>query len=266
MNVKEKAAYVADLLRDVSNPISRASLLFILGKAIAYHRDGKIEGIHSLDVACSNCDFCQRMQASDDPRIICRLCYTLSMWGSAKQAHAITGDILSSVKFTTEELKTIATAPGLIRINSDGELINATHAANIVRFASAHPHNVLAIWTKRPEILDGAIKREGKPANLICGISSPLINCPARTRYSWIDFVFTVYTPTAIGAAIARGERECNGRKCMDCEFKCYKHSDKPGPVFVAELLRKPRAMKTADFSVLVAQIDELTMKEESEK
>lgn len=266
MNIKEKAAYVADLLRDTSNPIARASLLFIIGKAIAYHRDGKIEGIHSLDVACSNCNFCQRMQARADPRIICRLCYTLSMWDSAKQAHAITGDVLSSVEFATEELKTISTAPGLIRINSDGELINATHAANIVRFASAHPHNVMAIWTKRPEILDGAIKREGKPVNLICGISSPLINCPARAKYTWTDFVFTVYTPAAIRAAIGRGERECNGRKCKDCGYQCYKHIDKPGPVFVAELLRKPRTTKAANFSSLVTQIDELTMKEESEK
>lgn len=261
---EQRAAKVAELLKDTASPINRAAMLYELGLSIKHHDTGKIAGLYSLDVSCKHCEFCQERQAAaaKDPRIVCGLCYTLSFWASTAPAHAITGDILASVEFTREELATIQTPPAAaIRINSDGELINQTHATNIVRFAATHPGNIIAIWTKRPYLLHKAIQAEGKPDNLICGVSSPMINTPREKGPAWIDFIFTVYTPSRIAGAIQRGERECNGAHCNECGYKCYQLQQRTedAPVYVAEVLRRPKNMTKVDFMALCDRIDNMT-------
>lgn len=259
-NQEKRLAHVNDLIARKADPIARAELVFMLSKAVTFHKDGKIEGIFSLDTACSNNEFCPHMQATEDPAIICRYCYTKSMWDAARFAHHIIGLILANVKLTDAEAATIAIPTGFFRFNSDGELINSTHAENLLRIARTHPATSFAIWTKRPALLDAAIRKEGKPENLICGVSSPMINTPFRERWSWTDFIFTVYTPAGMEKALTRGERECNGRKCMMCGFHCYHQHSGPGPVYVAEALRKPAGIKKADFPAILAAIDAATL------
>ena len=79
-----------------------------------------------------------------------------------------------------------------------------------------------------------------KPANLTIILSSILINRPAVNVPDCIDAVFTVYTPARIAAAIASGERACNGKKCIDCNYSCYLNTARgnSGPVYIAEKLR----------------------------
>jgi hypothetical protein len=56
--------------------------------------------------------------------------------------------------------------------------------------------------------------------------------------------------------ALARGEHECNGRKCMDCGFHCYTHHDaSAGPVYVAEALRKPKGVTAQAFPAVIAKV-----------
>lgn len=259
-NQEKRLANVNYLISHQDEPFVKAKLIFMLSRAISYHDSGKIEGIFSLDTACTNNDFCPRMQATEDPAIICRYCYTKSMWDAARFAHHITGLILSNVELTDAGAATIAIPNGFFRFNSDGELINQTHAANLLRIARTHPATSFAIWTKRPALLDAAIRKEGKPENLICGVSSPMINTPSREHWSWTDFIFTVYTPAGMEKALARGEHECNGRKCMLCGFHCYHQHNGPGPVYVAEALRKPAGIKKADFPAVIAAIDAATL------
>lgn len=240
---------------------ARLKLVFALTKAIAYHESGKIEGLFSLDTACTNNDYCPRMQGSEDPTIICRHCYTLSMWQAAIFAHHIVGEILSGVDFTEEELSAVAIPAAMIRFNSDGELINETHAGNLLKLAKTHPLTNCALWTKRAEILNAAIIKHGKPDNMICGVSSVMINRPARVVYNWVDFVFTVYTPAGMTEALRRGEHECNGKKCMECGFKCYKTHSEPGmPLYIAEALRKPKGISKTAFPGIIAAIDAATL------
>lgn len=259
--INARAAHVHEILSaPVISPAARIELLTMLSRAVAYHTSGKIEGLFSLDVACKNCEFCMKMQASQDPSVICTLCYTQSMYETAKAAHAITGEILSKLELTDDEAAAVAIPAGLFRFNSDGELINLTHALNLLRIAATHKMTSFAIWTKRPAILDAAVKKYGKPDNLIVGVSSPFINTPFSGNWTWCDFIFTVYTPGRIAAAIAAGSRECNGKKCLACGFKCYKERrTEAGPVHVAEVLRKPRSMKENEFSDLCARIDAAT-------
>lgn len=262
-NQEKRLQHVRKLITEANNgsKAARLELLMMLNKAIAYHNSGKIEGLHSLDTACSNNKFCPRMQATEDPSSVCKYCYTCSMWESAKFAHHITGEILSGIELTPIEASLIG-IPGLFfRFNSDGELINYTHAKNLVRIAAAHPATTFSLWTKRPGILNPVIIEEHKPQNLICGVSSPTINVPFRERWTWCDFVFTVYTPEGMKRALARGEHECNGKKCMDCGFYCYrKHTETSSPVYVAEALRKPGSVKKEAFPAIIAAIDAATL------
>lgn len=263
VTVQEKQNRAEYLLLNPENPANRAALLRMISEAIAYHDSGKIEGLFSLDVSCTNSDFCPHMQTCGSPDVICSYCYTKKMFALPRMAHHVTGTILSEIEFTEDELRTVSVPPAFLRINSDGELINLTHAVNVVRLAKAHPE-VAAVtpWTKRPDILDKAIRQEGKPANLICGISSLVINTPTdAARYAWCDFVFTVYTPAGMAAALARGEHECNGKKCMACGFFCYRrHDTSRGPVRVAEALRPAAGMKPDRFAEICRGIDARTL------
>ena len=236
-----------------------------ISQAVTYHTSGKIKGLHSLDVSCSNCQFCQKKQAEADLTQICTYCYTGSMWPSAKQAHAITGEILSRLELTSEEAAAVSipASCAMFRFNSDGELINQTHATNLVRIAATHPETVFSVWTKRPGLLKKPIEEEGHPGNLLIGYSSPDINIDWNIPYfPFIDFVFTVYTPTGIETPIKQGARECNGKKCIDCGFKCYRKQPEigPRPARVAEVLRRPRNMKKAEFEKLCDLIDQKTL------
>lgn len=265
--IARKAADAAALLESVKlNPANipaRIRLLQIVTDCIAYHTSGKIEGIFSLDSSCRVCSFCQDMQEAGkySPELICGLCYTQSIHDTALAKHEIPARILSEILFTGEEWSAAAVPIGLIRFNCDGELINATHAMNLLRAAATHPLTQFAIWTKRPGILAEAIQAEGKPNNLKIGISSPIINKPFSESFSFADFIFTVYTPNGILSAIARGEHECNGKKCRDCGFYCYtKATHANGPAHIAEALRRPYYMSKAKFAELCAQIDAKTL------
>jgi len=259
---EKRLQHVRELIEaaKAGNPAARIELVMIVSKAISYHNSGKIEGLHSLDTACANNRFCPRMQAIDDPAYICKYCYTLSLWDTATAAHFITGLILSEILFTEQEAALIAIPALMLRFNSDGEIINYTHALNIHRIATTHPLTTFTVWTKRPEILNAVIKTDGKPENLICGISSPMINVPFKAVFTWCDFVFTVYTPAGMEQALARGEIECNGKKCMNCGFRCYKRHNGPGPVFIAEALRRPKGVTAQAFPAVIAAIDAATL------
>ena len=259
-----KAAAVAAMLADPEH--NRPALIGFLAESVTYHKGGKIEGLFSLDVASRQCRFCESMQeaAKANPAIICRFCYARNEHESATRRHEITGNILSTVRIRPDEAAYIGAKAHKLRFDSDGELLNDIHADNLIAIAKANPSSTDSIWTKDADTLEGAFNRAGgKPANLICGISSPQINIPAKPR-EWANFIFTVYTPEGLKRALARGEYSCNGRKCMECNYRCYdREANKEGPVYIAELLRKPHNMKKADFEALCALIDSITLKED---
>lgn len=262
-NQRKRLEHVREVIKraNAGEVVARYEIIVMLSKAFSYHKDGKIEGLTSLDSACANNDFCGHMQGSEEPEMICKYCYTRSFWETATAAHYITGLILSEVVLTEEEAAAVAVPAIMVRFNCDGELINHTHAANLLRIAKNHPVTTFTVWTKRPGILNAVIMSYGKPANLVCGISSPMINTPFRETFTWCDFVFTVYTPRGMKEALARGEFPCNGRKCMDCGFRCYqRHNGAQGPVYIAEALRRPKGVSAKAFPAVIAAIDAATL------
>lgn len=263
-NALARAEHVDSILAkgDDMTPAERAELILILARAVKYHDSGKIEGIFSLDVSCLNCEFCKKMQAAgqEDPTIICGSCYTKAFYQIVHITHEMQGKIISRLELTDAEASLIAVPGTMCRFDCDGELINLTHAMNLLKIASAHPLTTFTVWTKRPAILDAAIKAHGKPVNLVCGVSSPIINTPFSEKWTWCDFIFTVYTPAGMEKALARGEIECNGKKCMACGFRCYTRPEKQGTVYIAEALRKPAKKSASEFAEMIKRIDAATL------
>jgi len=62
-----------------------------------------------------------------------------------------------------------------LRINAHGELINDHHFENICRLAEKNPHCSIALWTKRPDIVNRVLRGRSKPGNLILIYSNPKI-------------------------------------------------------------------------------------------
>lgn len=222
----------------------------------AYHTGGKIEGVTSYDSSATNCSFCKAMRAKAEknPAHICNFCYDKNQEEykiTAMNRHSLNLVIMSTVEFSAEELQIIPA--GLInRINSSGDIPNKTYAINMIRIAKNNRFATFAFWVKNKLALIAATDEEGKPENAIYIQSSEIIGRPEEPA-KYFDYVFTVYPDKASTlAAIAAGAAECNGKKCRECGYKCYKGTHKG--VHIAELLRGVNAAKRAE---IIAYLDE---------
>ncbi len=238
---KDFAIVKAILEKPVINAVDRMTLISVY-KA-AYHESGKIEGITSLDSSATNCDFCADMRkaAESNPAHICRYCYDFAQEHSFKGAnvinrHSLNMLIMSSVEFTREELATISVSY-INRVNSSGDTPNKTYAKNMLNIAYSHPACKFGYWAKNTAAVIAACDEIGKPENVTLVQSSPIIGKPAKLA-KYFDIVFTVYaTKEGVEKAIEGGAKECNGKKCKDCGFKCYLNGWNPGDN-IAEYLR----------------------------
>ena len=224
----------------------RLQLLQLLN--IAYHESGKIETIASVD-SCAACGFCEKMRnaAKNNKLIICGYCYAYAdQWKEAAwRRHKLNALILSSVLFTMEELKTLAIPSMRCRINEDGDIVNVTHARNIVRLALSHSYIEFGFFFKNYEAVESGLHAEGihkradLPKNIRFIQSSYMIGIKARPLW-FTHCVFTVYPNEELTLqAIAAGEFACNGRKCKDCGYHCYNTAlNDDNVAYIAELLR----------------------------
>ena len=208
-----------------------------------YHDTGKIEGASSCDSSCHGCAFCGLMReaAKGNPLHICGYCYDASQesrWANVKNRHGLNMEIMGAVDFSVEELARLPVTP-IIRENSSGDISGDIMARNYVRIAYAHPWARVTLWAKNVAPVERAFGLLGKPENMLFIQSSILIGIPAR-RSPWADYVFTVYPDEeTLQEALFSGAMECNGQKCKDCGWRCYKGLWPTG-ANIAELLRVP--------------------------
>lgn len=242
--IEKDAVRVFQLLQGGAEKLTaaeRAELLRIY--KVAFHESGKIEGIFSLDSSATSCTFCQRMReyaaAHPEAKCICGSCYDVKQEGfklSAMARHTINLIIMETVRFSREELSTVPVY-GMVRINSSGDSSGDVYAANMVLFAAAHPDCKVTAWAKNTAGYVRACKDYGKPGNLLLIQSSPFIDKPVK-RAPFFNYVFTVYSDREkVREAMAAGAMECNGKKCMECGYSCYKGTWPDGSN-IAELLR----------------------------
>ena len=190
-----------------------------------YHNSGKIEGLFSIDSSAAGCGFCAMMQkaAIGNNDHICNYCYarrgTLAI-PAVKNRHMLNMEILSSIDFTVEELSLMGLT-GIVRFNSDGDFDNITHVRNAIRIAYGNRFAKFSLWTKNEHDTIKATDELGKPDNMIYVASSPIIGKAIKLP-KYFDYTFTAYREDQMQEALENGNCECNGRKCMECGFKCY--------------------------------------------
>ena len=205
------------------------------------HTSGKIEGIFSIDSSASGCSFCAKMQEAaekigDDH--ICKHCYARKgrfLMEAVKDRHMLNMAILSIVEFEIIDFAPLGLS-GFGRINADGDFENVTHVKNVLRIMYANPFGRFTVWTKNVADTIAATDEVGKPSNAIYVASSPIIG-KAIALPKYFDYTFTVYRKDQIAKAIECGGMECNGKKCKECGFKCYKGEWKNGSN-ICEVLR----------------------------
>lgn len=192
------------------------------------HKSGKIENISSFDSAVLTCTFCQKMhsQFHNNPLIVCNYCYAKKDAESFKGKnvrlnHDLKRRIFSTVVFSEKALSSLMLV-GLYRFNEDGDIENDIHAENYIKIAKCNPYAHFGFWAKNVKPVQNAIEKYGKPSNCTFIYSSPLINDFSDYIPKYFDYKFVVYTPKYISLAMSLNKSECNGKKCVDCGYKCY--------------------------------------------
>lgn len=181
---------------------------------------GKMDGIRCLSTSCLCNPFCEARR--NNPDMVCAHCFaagTVGRYSSLNQNMMRNTEILTSTLFAINDFPIMNDS--IFRLESFGDLVNATQARNYIRFAKRNPFTRFALWTKNPGILAQAIAIEGKPDNLICILSSAYLDkaCDA-SRWSFIDKTFTVYRKETIAAQGI--EINCGARCCLTCQ-RCYR-------------------------------------------
>lgn len=244
---KDCIALNAILEKGIENLTHEDKLAVLRIYNVAYHEDGKIEEIFSLDSTATNCSFCEKMREyaiahkDSDKKCICLYCYDYKQETyriSALARHTLNMIIMANIEFTVDEL---ATLPGgeNVRVNSSGDAPNVTYAENMIKYAIAHKNSNVAIWSKNAFSYIKACKKYGKPENVTLIYSSPFLNKIVPLPM-FFDLLFVVFTnEEEIKKAIENGAGECNGKKCKDCGKACYNKAwINNGISVVAEIVR----------------------------
>ncbi len=217
-------------------------------------RGGKIAGIPSLDGHAVSCAFCSFMRdlANKFPelKIICGTCYACDareqMKATAQIAHARNALILSSVEFTAEELAALPipcdVSRPYCRFNEDGDVVNETHARNLLKIANTHIFIGFGLWYKNRAAVYPVLDEEGVPENVEIIFSVPRVSLKPEQILKLAgrhdNKVFAVFeTDEEVDNAVNNfGFVRCNGIKCIICGFRCYKKAGRV--LFIAEKKR----------------------------
>ena len=188
---------------------------------VSTHMTGKLLGVPAISTSVLANPICKARAAV--PGSICAHCFaqsTVSRYEALRDHVDDNYKVLNARDLLPEELPVINS--DICRLEAFGDLASVTQARNYIRIAERSPWCTFTLWTKNPEFMDQAIKALGKPANLICILSSFHLNrVDDASKYPWVDHVFTVYDAETI-------EREgveinCGARSCRTC-MQCYKH------------------------------------------
>lgn len=177
---------------------------------------GKMEGMMSLSTSCKTNPFCAKH--AEVKGSICEKCYAqrqMKRYKNMAQCFERNAEILISSVIPMEYLPTLNVA--FFRFESFGDLINTTQVINYFNICKKNPYTKFALWTKNPQLIKPVATE--KPENLQIVLSSMLINKSAKSKYTFIDKVFTVYDQETIDKKNIN--INCGAKKCLTC-LKCY--------------------------------------------
>jgi hypothetical protein len=193
---------------------------------------GKMAGMASISTSVTTNARCAKNAQIKGS--ICELCYAakqMKFYPSMEKPMVENQRILTSEILPAEKLPRINNI--YFRFESFGDLNNATQVKNYFNICYKNPRVKFALWTKNPDYIAAAI-RDGyeKPENLNIVLSSLFVNQQRKTRYPFIDKVFTVYDPDHIEQNGI--EINCGAKNCFSCGL-CY---EKNGVSVINEKLK----------------------------
>lgn len=180
---------------------------------------GKMEGMASISTSVTTNERCAKNAAIKGS--ICEKCFAAKQM---KVFPTMEAPMIQNQKILTESILPESTLPVInvlyFRFEAFGDLNNATQVINYFNICKKNPNVKFALWTKNPDYIAQAIKDgHAKPENLNIILSSLFINKERKTKYDFVDKIFTVYDKEYI--ASENVEINCGARNCFTCGL-CY--------------------------------------------
>ena len=176
---------------------------------------GKLAGMPSLNTNTATNPFCEAMHDSPDERVICRTCYSMYALNTYRKncapAWQHNSDQLSQ---PLEDWQIPRLNAVYFRFHSHGEVLNETHAVNLLRICEVNPRTTFVLMTKQHKLVIRAVEKHGLPDNLILIYSNPLKDRITGHKPKHFHKVFNVTTQKHTGD-------NCTGRICTEC-LQCY--------------------------------------------
>lgn len=204
----------------------------ISGLHFTVNHTGKMAGMVSISTAVTTNARCAKN--AQIPGSICQKCFAakqMKIFPSMEKPMVENQRILTSEILPPEKLPIINHL--YFRFESFGDLNNATQVINYFNICRKNPRVKFALWTKNPDYIAAAIRAgHEKPENLNIVLSSLFLNKERKTRYNFVDKVFTVYDPQHIEENNVN--INCGARNCFSCGL-CY---EKNGVTSIREKLK----------------------------
>lgn len=180
---------------------------------------GKMSGMCSISTSVTTNKRCEKNAAI--PGSICEKCFAakqMKIFPTMKNPMEENQRILTSDIIPVELLPTINNI--YFRFEAFGDLNNDTQVINYFNMCYNNPKVKFALWTKNPDYIASAIKKGyAKPENLNIVLSSLFINKERKTKYDFVDKIFTVYDKNHIKEN--NTPINCGARNCFSCGL-CY--------------------------------------------
>ena len=195
----------------------------INGLHFTTNHTGKMSGMASISTAVCNNERCKKNASI--PGSICAKCYAATM---AKRFPGMEKPLVQNQQILTSNILPDELLPVInvlyFRFEAFGDLNNDIQVINYFNICKKNPNVKFALWTKNPDYIAKAIKAgHEKPENLNIILSSLFINKERKTRYDFVDKIFTVYDPQYIEKENI--EINCGARNCFECGL-CYNKND----------------------------------------
>lgn len=204
----------------------------ISGLHFTVNHTGKMENMVSLSTAVTTNKRCQKNASIKGS--VCEKCFAarqMKIFPSMQNPMAENQRILTSDILPDELLPVINNL--YFRFEAFGDLNNATQVINYFNICKKNPAVKFALWTKNPDYIAEAIRAgHNKPENLNIVLSSLFLDKERKTRYDFVDKVFTVYTKQYIKENDVN--INCGAKNCFTCGL-CY---EKNGVRVVNEVLK----------------------------
>lgn len=193
----------------------------ISGLHFTVNHSGKMEGMVSISTSVTTNERCKKNAEIDGS--ICQKCFAskqMKVFPSMEKPMVENQRILTSEILPPEKLPIINNL--YFRFEAFGDLNNDIQVINYFNICYKNPKVKFALWTKNPDYIDQAIKKGyNKPENLNIVLSSLFINQERKSRYDFVDKIFTVYDKTTAPTV----EINCGAKNCFSCGL-CYEKND----------------------------------------